>query len=161
MNWQGHGERATQTERNRTGAAYKRGFACRCRHPEMEMRSEAGADHRNADRFMDFPRYITGVEVAALIRELDKGLYRFSLRSNDSINVADIASHFSEGGHPRAAAFTRQGSLESVKHEFLGTAVLLRSARSRNPSLVIHEYRDQRITGTEPRVVDNRWYHAR
>ena len=89
-----------------------------------EMRSEAGADYFDADRFVDFPRYITGVEVAALIRELDKSLYRFGLRSNDSVNVADLASHFGGGGHPRAAAFTREGSLESVKHEFLVKALL-------------------------------------
>ena len=89
-----------------------------------EMRSEAGADYFDADRFVDFPRYITGVEVAALIRELEKDCYRFNLRSNDSVNVADIASHFGGGGHPRAAAFTREGSLDTVKHEFLGKALL-------------------------------------
>lgn len=89
-----------------------------------EMRSKVGADYLDTDRFVGFPRYISGVEVAVLIRELDKGSYRFSLRSNDSVNVADIASHFGGGGHPRAAAFTREGSLESVKHEFLGKVLL-------------------------------------
>jgi phosphoesterase RecJ-like protein len=89
-----------------------------------EMHYEAGAEYLDADRFVDFPRYITGVEVAVLIRELENGSYRFNLRSNDSVNVADIASHFGGGGHPRAAAFTRQGSVESVKHEFLDEALL-------------------------------------
>lgn len=88
------------------------------------MLSEWGADYFEVERFVDFPRYITGVEVAALIREVKNGCYRFSLRSNDSVNVADLASHFGGGGHPRAAAFTREGTLESVKHEFLSKALL-------------------------------------
>jgi bifunctional oligoribonuclease and PAP phosphatase NrnA len=89
-----------------------------------EMRSAWGADHFDIERFADFPRYIAGVEVAALIRERGEGWYRFSLRSNDSVNVGDLARHFGGGGHPRAAAFTREGALDTIKHEFLSKALL-------------------------------------
>ncbi len=89
-----------------------------------EMCSAWGADHFDVERFADFPRYIAGVEVAALIREREEECYRFSLRSNDSVNVADLAGHFGGGGHPRAAAFTREGTLDSIKHEFLSKALL-------------------------------------
>jgi len=88
------------------------------------MCSERGTDSTEVDRFVDFPRYITGVEVAALIREGENGSYRFSLRSNDSVNVADLAAHFGGGGHPRAAAFTGQGCLDSLKQEFLSKALI-------------------------------------
>lgn len=88
------------------------------------MGSKAGADSLDTDRFVDFPRYITGVEVAALIREVEEGCYRFSLRSNGSVNVAEIASHFGGGGHLRAAAFTMEGTLESVKHQFLAEVLV-------------------------------------
>jgi phosphoesterase RecJ-like protein len=87
-----------------------------------EMLSDCGSDYTEVERFVDFPRYIAGVEVSALIRECEGGCYRFSLRSNDSVNVALLANHFGGGGHQRAAAFTRRGTLESVKHEFLSKA---------------------------------------
>jgi len=84
-----------------------------------EMLSGIGADYSDSERFVDYPRFIIGVEVAALIREIGQNCYKFSLRSNDSVDVAALASHFGGGGHPRAAAFTREGTLESVKGEFL------------------------------------------
>jgi phosphoesterase RecJ-like protein len=71
---------------------------------------------------VDYPRFIAGVEIAVLIREIEKDHYKFSLRSNDWVNVAELASHFDGGGHPSAAAFTREGSLEFVKQGFLNKA---------------------------------------
>jgi len=87
-----------------------------------QMLLEAGADDFDSDRFVDYPRALSGVEIAVLIREIGKDYYKFSLRSNDWVNVAELASHFGGGGHPRAAAFTREGSLGSVKQEFLNKA---------------------------------------
>jgi phosphoesterase RecJ-like protein len=84
-----------------------------------QMLLKAKADNFDSERFVDYPRFISGVEIAVLIREIRKDYYKFSLRSNDWINVADLASHFGGGGHQRAAAFTREGSLELVKQEFL------------------------------------------
>ena len=88
-----------------------------------QMLSKAKADSFDSERFVDYPRFISGVEIAVLIREIGKDYYKFSLRSNDWVNVADLASHFGGGGHPRAAAFTIEGSLELVKQEFLDKAV--------------------------------------
>jgi len=87
-----------------------------------QVLSKTGADDSDSERFVDYPRFISGVEIAALIREIGKDYYKFSLRSNDWVNVADLASHFGGGGHPSAAAFTREGSLEVVKKDFLGKA---------------------------------------
>ncbi len=87
-----------------------------------QMLSKARADDFDSERFVDYPRFIRGVEIAVLIREVGKDHYKFSLRSNDWVNVADLAGHFGGGGHPRAAAFTREGSLDSVKQEFLNKA---------------------------------------
>lgn len=84
--------------------------------------SKADTDNLNCERFVDYPRCISGVEIAVLIREIKKDYYRFSLRSNDWVNVAELASLFGGGGHPRAAAFSKEGSLDSVKQEFLSKA---------------------------------------
>ena len=88
----------------------------------QQMFSKAKADNFDSERFVDYPRLISGVEIGVLVKELGKGYYRFSLRSNDWVNVADLAYHFGGGGHPKAAAFTRYGSLDSIKQEFLDKA---------------------------------------
>lgn len=88
----------------------------------QEMFSQAKADQFDSERFVDYPRFISGVEIGVLIKELEDNYYKVSLRSNDWVNVADLASHFGGGGHPKAAAFTRHGSLESIKKEFLDQA---------------------------------------
>jgi phosphoesterase RecJ-like protein len=87
-----------------------------------QMLSKAKADHFDSERFVDYPRFISGVEIGVLIKELGKDYYKFSLRSNDWVNVADLAYHFGGGGHPKAAAFTRHGSLDSIKQDFLDKA---------------------------------------
>jgi len=88
----------------------------------QQMFSKAEADNFDSERFVDYPRLISGVEIGVLVKELGKDHYRFSLRSNDWVNVADLAYHFGGGGHPKAAAFTRYGSLDSIKQEFLDKA---------------------------------------
>jgi phosphoesterase RecJ-like protein len=88
----------------------------------QQMFSKAKADNFDSERFVDYPRFISGVEIGVLIKELGKDYYRFSLRSNDWVNVADLAYHFGGGGHQKAAAFTRYGSLDSIKQEFLDKA---------------------------------------
>jgi len=87
------------------------------------MLLKAKADNFDSERFVDYPRFIPGVEIGVLIREIGKDYYKFSLRSNDWTNVADLAIHFGGGGHTRAAAFIREGSLELVKNEFLNKAI--------------------------------------
>jgi len=84
--------------------------------------SEAGAGNLDTEKLVDYVRFIYGVEIGVLLREIEKDSYRFSLRSNNWVNVSDLAGHFGGGGHTRAAAFTRGGNLGSVKQEFLDKA---------------------------------------
>ena len=55
---------------------------------------------------VNFGRNIEGVEVSVLLREDTDGRYKVSLRSNDSVNVSDVAEVFDGGGHERAAGCT-------------------------------------------------------
>lgn len=67
------------------------------------------------DGIIELLRTARDVAVAALFKEVDKNLYRISLRSsNSSINVADIASVFGGGGHLMAAAYVQNGKLKDV-----------------------------------------------
>ena len=46
------------------------------------------------------------------MREDEDGTYKISLRSNDTVNVSDIAEVFDGGGHDRAAGCTSDLSFD-------------------------------------------------
>ncbi len=53
--------------------------------------------------------------VVAFIKEEKRGLYSVGLRSNQALDVGEIAARFGGGGHRQAAGFDIKGTLESVK----------------------------------------------
>jgi len=57
-------------------------------------------------------RNLEGVEVSLFLREEEPGRLKGSLRANEYVDVAQIASAFSGGGHKRAAGFSIEGGLE-------------------------------------------------
>ncbi len=67
--------------------------------------------------FIDYPRFVSGVKVAVLFRELPGGGYKVSFRSRDTLDVARIAGHFGGGGHVNASGCTVYGDLAQVKRE--------------------------------------------
>jgi len=89
-------------------------------HRHMFERTGAGPE--DSERFVDYPRFVYGVEVAALLRETGMGHYKFSLRSDPTFNVADLAAFFGGGGHKQAAGFECRGSMDQVKSHFLKRA---------------------------------------
>ena len=54
---------------------------------------------------IDVVRTLRGIEVALLIKEIEAGSFKASMRSTGA-NVAQIASKFGGGGHVRAAGFS-------------------------------------------------------
>lgn len=80
-----------------------------------QMLEAADADLEMAEDFINFPRSVDAVEVAALIRENGKDEYKISFRSKDSINVANLCAKFGGGGHEHAAGCTIKGKLGIVK----------------------------------------------
>ena len=83
---------------------------------EEKVNSETG-DHEG---IVNIGKCIEGVEVSAFIRELKDGKgWKVSLRSNEYVNVSDVALLFGGGGHPRAAGCTIQGDLQHVKDKIM------------------------------------------
>jgi len=79
-----------------------------------EMKKAAGLEGIELDGINEIPKMIQGVEVGVTIKEVDPmedgeclpantKAFRISLRSNEYVNVADIAADFGGGGHIRAA----------------------------------------------------------
>lgn len=81
----------------------------------QQMLAESGADIDVAGEFINFPRSISGVEVAILFRETRLGDWKISFRSKNSVDVQKISSAFDGGGHAHAAGCTLKGNLALVK----------------------------------------------
>ena len=91
----------------------------------LEMFKKAHAKQMDGEGFVNYPRFVYGVEVGVLIRQTDKNDFKFSLRSNSRMNVAQLASQFGGGGHIRAAGFKTHGVFETIKKNFLKEALKL------------------------------------
>jgi phosphoesterase RecJ-like protein len=75
----------------------------------------SGAAEEDTDGIINMARNISGVEVAAMLREMENGDIKVNLRSNSDADVSAIASKYSGGGHTKAAGFTVRGAdLEKV-----------------------------------------------
>jgi bifunctional oligoribonuclease and PAP phosphatase NrnA len=87
-----------------------------------QMVEDAGAHEADSEHFVDYPRFVRGVEIGALIRETSADECKFSLRSNSYVNAARLASRFGGGGHVRAAGFTYHGPVTAALTDFLREA---------------------------------------
>jgi bifunctional oligoribonuclease and PAP phosphatase NrnA len=67
---------------------------------------QAGRIHFDTDQLLEPIRSVTGVEVAALFKELYSGDVKLSLRATGAVDVQAIASVFGGGGHRKAAGAT-------------------------------------------------------
>lgn len=83
------------------------------------MYGETGAKSEDTEEFVNYARSIQGVEVGVFFREVKQGLYKISLRSKETVNVAAIAETYGGGGHFNASGCTVEGSLEEVQAKIL------------------------------------------
>jgi phosphoesterase RecJ-like protein len=79
------------------------------------MMDQAEANEEDADGIANYPLAIGDVMVVAVFKEVGPNVYRASLRSKDSINVAKIAESFGGGGHRNASGCTFTGDLEEIQ----------------------------------------------
>lgn len=83
---------------------------------EEKVNSETG----DYEGIVDIGRDVEGVEVSIFLRELKKGGYKVSLRSNEYVNVSDICLMFGGGGHIKAAGCTiTNGTLEQIRDKLI------------------------------------------
>jgi len=80
--------------------------------------SEVGAAEPYSEGIIDYLRAVEGAELAVLIREppRDSGpTRRVSLRASiDELDVSEIARGFGGGGHPQAAGFSSEKSVDEI-----------------------------------------------
>jgi len=85
----------------------------------QEMLEETGTELEDGNDLINYARIIEDVKVAVLIQEQKKNngkpLFHVSLRSDGTVNVADIAFSFGGGGHCCAAGFDFKADLLDIK----------------------------------------------
>lgn len=69
---------------------------------------------KHLDGIVSQLRVTKDVELALFLYELEPGVFKLSMRSNDKVNVADIAVAFGGGGHVRAAGADMEGTAEDI-----------------------------------------------
>ena len=74
-----------------------------------------GADPGDLEGYVDVPRSIEGVEVAALFRALEDGSTKVSLRSSGEVDVNAVARTFGGGGHIKASGIRLVLPLEEAR----------------------------------------------
>jgi len=87
------------------------------------MLAETGTVPEDVDGMINYARRIEDIDVAVLIREKRNGScpagnkrpFQVSLRSNGAVDVATIAATFGGGGHPTAAGFQVEATLNDIK----------------------------------------------
>lgn len=84
-----------------------------------DMFTETDTNPEDVDGMINYAKRIEDVKVAALIMENANGTahkrFHVSLRSDGSVDVAEIAASFGGGGHFNAAGFGVETSIEDLK----------------------------------------------
>jgi len=86
-----------------------------------EMFDKTGTVPADTENFINYPRSLASVRVAAFIKETRSGMVSVSLRSKGSdCDVATLATEFGGGGHRNAAGFKlADAELTSVRKNLL------------------------------------------
>lgn len=88
-------------------------------HVTGDMFEKTGTTSEFVDGFVEFIKEIRGIEVAVLMREINRDLCKISMRGKGTIDVAAICSMFGGGGHRNAAGCRIQGTIEEARHKLL------------------------------------------
>lgn len=81
--------------------------------------SELGVDEEDAEGMTNYLKMVEGTKVAVYVREKSDGTYKVSMRSDENVNVSDIAIEFGGGGHKRASGYTIIEKLDNAKKRLL------------------------------------------
>ncbi|MCS7280647.1 MAG: bifunctional oligoribonuclease/PAP phosphatase NrnA [Desulfobacterota bacterium] len=80
-----------------------------------DMYRRANASYEHSDGFVEYIKELRDVKLAIVIRELENGKCKVSMRSKDDLDVARICQTFGGGGHKNAAGCVLEGRPDKVK----------------------------------------------
>lgn len=80
-----------------------------------------GITEDDIDDISGFGRNIEGVEIAVMLREVENGVGKVSVRTSPSYDAAKICARFGGGGHAAAAGGSVEGGIEAAKNAVLAS----------------------------------------
>jgi bifunctional oligoribonuclease and PAP phosphatase NrnA len=80
-----------------------------------DILKESGASEEHTDGFVNYPRAISGVEVALFFRQTDRETFKISFRSRGKIDVGSMSRELGGGGHHNAAGAKLTGTLDEAR----------------------------------------------
>ena len=99
-----------------------------CRIP-ASLRDELGVTEDDVDDISGFARDIAGVEIAVMLRDIEHGTTKISLRSRPPFDTSALCARLGGGGHPAAAGASVQAGLDEAEQ------AVLRAIRAQYPRL--------------------------
>ncbi|MDD3164234.1 MAG: DHH family phosphoesterase [Oscillospiraceae bacterium] len=97
---------------------YAGGLIGLCTMPQAMM-DELGVSEDDADGVSGFARSVQGVQIGVMIREVEQGAGKISLRTGDSFNASELCRTLGGGGHRAAAGATVPGGIDAAKQAVL------------------------------------------
>jgi len=85
----------------------------------QEMCRRTGGALKDGEGFVNEVMSLRGVQVGIILRELEDGKVRVSLRSRNPFDVHRVAGRFGGGGHPQAAGCVLELPLEDARKTIL------------------------------------------
>lgn len=85
----------------------------------LEDRGSGGKSLRGSDDLYKHLQSVRGNEIVVFIKQENEHECNVGLRSNGSVNVAELAQSFGGGGHALAAGYTAAGQIEKVRRDIL------------------------------------------
>ncbi len=83
------------------------------------LMDELGLTEDDIDDISGFGRAVEGVQIAVMLREVEDGMGKISLRTSPAYNAASICAKLGGGGHPGAAGASVAGGIPAAREAIL------------------------------------------
>lgn len=80
-----------------------------------DMYKRTNSNYEHSDGFVEYVKELGGIKVAVLIRELENGKCKVSMRSKNDVDVGKVCYSLGGGGHRNAAGCVIDGRPEEVR----------------------------------------------
>ena len=85
----------------------------------LDEMSRCGTDSDGLSEIVNYMKGISGCQVSLFVYEKSKGVFKVSMRSEDTADVSVVCQIFGGGGHAKAAGCTISGDKEKITADII------------------------------------------